>query len=139
MTEIVDLAQSLREVLGRAQRTLREQGGRMGLSASQSEALGFVAREGPLTITALAKRQRVRSQSMGATVGVLLERGLVTVTPDPHDGRQKVVAVTDEARALIAEGRGARTDWLTKQLGGLSPAERRTLAEARKILDRLFP
>jgi DNA-binding MarR family transcriptional regulator len=138
MNDTVDLAQSLREVLGRAQRTLREQGGRMGLSASQSEALGYVLREGPLTITALAQRQRVRSQSMGATVGVLLERGLVTVTPDPRDGRQKVVAVTDEARVLVAEGRDARNDWLAKRLDGLSPDERGTLAEAQRILDRLF-
>ena len=76
---------------------------------------------------------------MGATVGVLLERGLVTVTPDPGDGRQKVVAVTDEARALIAEGRSAKADWLAKQLETLAPAERRTLAEAHELLDRLFP
>lgn len=138
MNETADLAQSLREMFGRAQRALREQGGRLGLTASQSEALGCVAREGPLSIGALAKRQHVRSQSMGATVGVLLERGLVAVTPDPDDGRQKVVTVTDEARALITEGRSARTDWLTKQLQGLSPAERRTLAEAHTILDRLF-
>lgn len=139
MTNTADLAQSLREVFGRAKRALREQGGRMGLTASQTEALGYVFREGPLTVTALAKRHHVRSQSMGATIAVLRQRGLVTVTPDPGDGRQKVVAATDEARALIHEGRGVRTDWLAQQLTTLSPGERRTLAEAHKILDRLFP
>ncbi|MGW4587777.1 MarR family winged helix-turn-helix transcriptional regulator [Amycolatopsis thermoflava] len=139
MTDVADLAQSLREVFGRAQRALREQGGRRGLTASQTEALGYVFRDGPMTITALANRQHVRSQSMGATVGVLRERGLVTVTPDPGDGRQKVVAVTAEARELIAEGRSVRTDWLAKQLETLSPAEQRTLAAAHSILDRLFP
>lgn len=139
MSDTADLAQGLREVLGRAQRALRDQGGRLGLTPSQTEALGYISREGPLTITALANRQRVRSQSMGATVGVLLEAGLVSVTPDPNDGRQKVVAVTEQATALIAEGRGARTDWLAKQLATLSPAERKTLAEAHAVLDRLFP
>jgi len=138
MSDTADLAQGLREVLGRAQRTLRGQGGRSGLTASQTEALGCVFREGPLTITALANRLRVRSQSMGATVGVLVERGLVAVTPDPGDGRQKVVTVSGVGRAFIAEGRSARTDWLAKQLETLSPAERRTLAEARVLLDRLF-
>ncbi|MTD52980.1 MarR family winged helix-turn-helix transcriptional regulator [Amycolatopsis pithecellobii] len=138
MTDTADLAQSLRELLGRAHRVLREQGGGLGLTASQIEALGYVFRDGPLTITALAKLQRVRSQSMGATVGVLLERGLVMVTPDPGDGRQKVVAATDEARALIEEGRNARADWLARQLETLAPAERKTLAAAHKILDRLF-
>ncbi|GAA3545992.1 hypothetical protein GCM10022222_32060 [Amycolatopsis ultiminotia] len=139
MTDTADLAQSLREVLGRAQRALREQGGRRGLTASQTETLGYVLREGPMTITALANRQHVRSQSMGATVGVLLEQGLVTVTPDPRDGRQKVVAGTDEASALVEEGRSLRTDWLAKQLETLTPAEQQTLAEAHALLDRLFP
>lgn len=138
MTDTADLAQALREVLGRAQRTLRNQVGRSGLTASQTEALGCISREGPLTITALADRQRVRSQSMGATVGVLVERGLVTITPDPGDGRQKVVTLSDAGRAFIAQGRSARTDWLAKQLEALSPAERRTLTEAQKLLDRLF-
>ncbi|GAB3569195.1 helix-turn-helix domain-containing protein [Amycolatopsis endophytica] len=139
MTDAADLAQSLREVLGRAQRALREQGGRRGLTASQTEALGYVFRDGPMTITELAGRQHVRPQSMGATVGVLRERGLVTVSPDPGDGRRKVVAVTDAARDLIAEGRSVRTDWLAKQLETLSPAERQTLAAAHALLDRLFP
>ncbi|WP_166463125.1 MarR family winged helix-turn-helix transcriptional regulator [Amycolatopsis acidicola] len=139
MTDTADLAQSLREVFGRAQRALREQSGRFGLTPSQAEALGYVLRDGPLTITALAKRQSVRSQSMGATVGVLLEQELVTVTPDPSDGRQKVVTVTEKARALVAKGRNARTDWFAKQLDTLSPGELRTLAEAQKLLGRIFP
>ncbi|MCE0764151.1 MarR family transcriptional regulator [Pseudonocardia kujensis] len=138
MTDTTDLAQSLREIFGRAQRVLREQGGRGGLTASQAEALGCVFRDGPMTITELARRQRVRSQSVGATVAALRERGLVSVTPDPSDGRQKVVTAADEARALIAEGRSARTDWLAKQLETLSPAEQQTLAEAHTLLDRLF-
>lgn len=138
-TETADLAQALREMFGRALRALREHGGNLGLTASQSEALGHISRHGPLTITALAKQQRVRSQSIGATVGVLLEAGLVTVSPDPEDGRQKVVDLTDEARTLIREGRDARADWLAKQLATLSPAERRTLAEAHALLDRIFP
>ncbi len=139
VTDTADLAQSLREVLGRAQRALREQGGRKGLTASQTEALGYVLREGPMTITVLANRLRVRSQSMGATVCVLRERGFVTVTPDPSDGRQKVVAATDEARAFVAEARSKRADWLAKQLETLTPAERQTLTAAHKVLDRLFP
>lgn len=139
MTETSELAQSLREVFGRAQRALREQGGRLGLTASQTEALGYVYRDGPLTITALANRQRVRSQSMGATVESLLKEGLVTVSPNPDDGRQKVVTVTGKARGLIEERRHARTDWLTEQLETLSPAELKNLAKAHQLLDRIFP
>lgn len=125
-------------MLGRGQRALREQGGRQGLTASQSEALGYLFRDGPLTITALAKRARVRSQSMGATVKVLLDRGLVAASPDAADGRHKVIAVTAAGRNLIAQGRTTRTDWLAKQLEALTPAERATLAKAQRLLDRIF-
>jgi len=137
-TDRATLAQDLRTTLGRATRSLRETGGRMGLTPSQSEALGYVHRDGPLTITALARQVGVRSQSMGATVGVLVERGLVTVTPDPRDGRQKVVTTTEEATRLVGESRSLREDWLAQRLATLTPAEQQTLADATALLDRLF-
>jgi len=137
-TGLASLAQRLRTTLGRSYRVLRDASGRMDLTASQSEALGYLHRDGPFTITALAKRVGVRSQSMGATVGVLLERGLVTVTPDPRDGRQKVVAITEEALRLVSESHTLREDWLAQRLATLTPAEQRTLADASDLLDRLF-
>lgn len=137
-TERAALAQRLRTTLGRATRSLRETGGRLGLTPSQSEALGYVHRDGPLTITALAKRVGIRSQSMSATVGALLECGLVTVTPDPTDGRQKVVATTEAAVRLVGESRSLRDDWLAERLAILTPAEQRTLDSASDLLDRLF-
>ena len=137
-TNRVALAQGLRTALGRATRSMRQAGNRRGLTASQTEALGYLHRDGPLTISALAKRAGIRSQSMSATVAALLERGLVTVTPDPGDGRQKVVAVTDEATRLVGESRALRDDWLAQRLADLTPAERQVLAEATTLLDRLF-
>ena len=138
VSEPDNLAQTLRTSLGRAHRGLREHGGALGLTASQREALGYIHREGPLTITALARRVGVRSQSMGATVGVLLERDLVTVTPDPADGRQKVLATTSEAVRLVGESRNVRDDWLAHRLTTLTTTERQILAEASVLLDRLF-
>lgn len=141
MTEIdrMQLAQRLRESLSRARRALREtSGARLGFTASQSEALGYVYRDGPLTITEIARKAGVRPQSMGATVGVLLEAGLVSVTPHPTDGRQKVVSATDEATKLVGESRSVRDDLLAQRLADLTPQELTTLAEASALFDRLF-
>ncbi|MBO0843604.1 MAG: MarR family transcriptional regulator [Nocardioides sp.] len=141
MTEIdrFRLAQQLRISLSKARRAMREHmGGRLGMTASQSEALGYVERLGPITITELAKKVGVRPQSMGATVGVLLEAGLVTVTPHPTDGRQKVVATTDDAARLVTESRTVRDDMLAQRLEHLTGEELRTLSEASALLDRIF-
>lgn len=132
------LAHEVRTTTGRLTRALREHGGRLGLTPSQSEALGYVDRDGPLTVTALAKLSGVRSQSMGATVAALEEQGLVAVSPDPADGRQKVIAVTATARDLVARSRSVREDWLAQRIStALSPAEQRRLAETVALLARL--
>lgn len=112
----------------------------MGLTASQSEALGFVHREGPLTITALAKRIGIRPQSAGATVAVLEELGLVTVAPHPTDGRQKVLTATAKAHELVAQSRTLREDWLAERIStALSPPDQHRLHDAVALIARLLP
>ena len=64
----------------------------------------------------------------------LESRNLVTRTPDPADRRNRVVALTDEGRAVLtacrAEIRAMEADFLAS----VPPAERRTFLE---VLDRL--
>jgi DNA-binding MarR family transcriptional regulator len=137
-TDLAGLAHDIRTTTGRVTRALRDRGGRLGLTASQLEALGFVERDGAMTVTTLANRVGVRSQSMGATVGVLEEQGLVTVTPDPADGRQKVIALTDHGRDRIATSRSLREDWLALRIEEtLTEAERARLRDALDLLVRL--
>lgn len=137
-TDLAALAHEVRTTTGRLSRALREHGGRLGLTPSQAEALGFLDRDGPMTVTVLAERVGVRPQSMGATVGALEEQGLVTVTPDPADGRQKVIAVTEKAHELVAASRNTREDWLAERLSKvLTGAERTRLHEALALITRL--
>lgn len=72
--------------------------------------LGRLERDGPATLTALARVENMRSQSMGAIVGPLEEAGLVAGAPDPNDGRQTLLSVTEQGRAYILENRQARED-----------------------------
>lgn len=132
------LAHDLRAAVGRLRRELRDHGGRLGLTPGQVAALGHVYRDGPLTVSALARAEGVRPQSMGATVASLAEAGLVTVAPDPDDRRQRVVTATEVADEKVTASRAVREDWLASTVRDrLTPAEQQTLRDATDLLARL--
>lgn len=138
MNDPAHLAAELRATVGRLIRLLREHTRKGELTASQRFALGRLDREGPLTVTALARAEGVRPQSMGATVAALEAQGLVAGAPDPGDGRQTLLSLTDAAHAFIADSRAAREGWLAQAIGArLTPAERDELAKVLPLLRRL--
>jgi DNA-binding MarR family transcriptional regulator len=85
----------------------------------------------------LAAHERVRPPSMTRTVASLVDTGLCSRTPDPTDGRQVIVGLTDRAVDLLRADRARRRAWLATRLADLSPQERAALAAAAPILDRL--
>src|SRR5215475_5687215 len=132
------LATEIHAISGKLKRKLREQASAGDLRQSQLAVLGHLDRNGPTTVTALARMEGVRSQSMGATVAALEEAGMVKGSPDPNDGRQTILALTPACVALIKNGRAARTDWLLKTIQTrLSAQEQEQLAAAMKLLNRL--
>ena len=131
-------AVELRVLVGSLRRRMRGQGHLGDLTFSQSSVLLHLEREGPLTVTALAKLEGVRPQSMGATVAVLQAAGWVAGSPDPSDGRQTLLSLTQACRERVAAGRAAREDWLFKAMRSrLTPAEQDELARAVTLLKRL--
>lgn len=132
------LALDLHTVTGKLKRRLREQASAGDLTPSQTSVLGHLDRNGPTTVTTLARMEGVRSQSMGATVAVLEAAGLVKGSPDPGDGRQTILSLTSAFQALVKNGRAARTDWLFKAIQTrFTPREQEQLAVAVKLLNRL--
>ena len=86
----------------------------------------------------LARAEGMRPQSMGSAVTLLESAGLVRGVPDPHDGRQTILSLTDTCREWITEGRAARQDWLIRTIRArLSPQEQQDLAATVKLLKRL--
>ncbi|MCU1480728.1 MAG: Transcriptional regulator [Subtercola sp.] len=132
-------ATELRVVLGQLTRRLREQSNATGdYTHSQGSALLRLEREGPQTISDLARAEGVRPQSMAAIVQFLLEAGLVEGSPDPKDGRKTLLSITDEARAKFASGRLAKEDWLFRTIRTtLTAEEQATLATSIPLLRRL--
>ncbi len=132
-------ATQVRIAVGRLIRRLREEAMLGDLTWPQVTALGRLEREGPATLSALARAEGVRSQSLGETVAGLKAAGLVTGAPDPDDGRQTVLSITREARELFAASRASREDWLYRAMQSkLSPAEQATLAAAADLMQRLL-
>ncbi|MEU3185222.1 MarR family transcriptional regulator [Streptomyces sp. NPDC006923] len=132
------VAADLSAVLGRLMRRLRTASPDSGLTPSQRSVLARLGGEGPSTTAALARAEYVRPQSMRLTLGALEDQGLVQRTPDPDDGRQSVVSVTDTGRTVLAGLRAAKHGWLSEALDAeLDGAERRTLADAAALLRRL--
>jgi DNA-binding MarR family transcriptional regulator len=132
------LATEIHAISGKLKRRLREQASAGDLTQSQLAVLGHLDRNGPTTVTALARLEGVRSQSMGATVAALEAAGMVRGSPDPNDGRQTILSLTPACVTLIKNGRAARTDWLLKTIETkLSAREQEQLAAAIKLLNRI--
>ncbi|SJZ31971.1 transcriptional regulator, MarR family [Enhydrobacter aerosaccus] len=132
------LAQDLRALVGKLKRRLRAQAHIGDLTPSQVSVLLRLETDGPATASSLARAEGVRPQSMGAIIAALEAAGWVSGVPDPTDGRQTLLSLTDACRKWIEEGRAARQDWLTRALQvHLSPHEQDRLAEAVDLLKRL--
>ena len=84
-----------------------EERGWPGLRASQAALVLNVDRRSGTRLTELARRAGVTKQAMMVIVDELEIRGLVRRTPDPDDGRAKVVRLTARGRTFAAECRRA--------------------------------
>ena len=132
------LATELHALSGKLKRRLREQASAGDLTPSQGAVLRHLSQDGPTTVTALARMEGVRPQSMGATVAGLEALGLVKGAPDAKDGRQTILSLTPACRDLIRTGRAARQDWLLRAIQSkLSAEEQAQLAFSLRLLSRL--
>lgn len=133
-----ELAADLRALTGKLKRRLREQGDAGDLTPSQASVLLRLERDGPATVSALSRLEGVRPQSMRMTVAALEAAGHVEGHPDPNDGRQTIISLTEACRRWIARGRAARQDWLARSIAAkLTRAEQEALARAIKLLMRI--
>lgn len=132
------LAQNLRALVGRLKRRLRDQAHVGDLTPSQVSVLLRLEKDGPATASSLARAEGMRPQSMSTVIAALEAAGLVSGAPDPADGRQILLSLTEACRKWVEEGRAARQDWLTRTLQArLSPQEQDELAKAVELLKRL--
>jgi DNA-binding MarR family transcriptional regulator len=123
--------------IGLLVRRLRAASASHDLSWTERAVLARLGREGPATVSELARAESVKPQSMGATIAALEELGLVERQPHPTDGRQVRILLTEAGAALCEQTRTAKRTWLAEAIAQLPDAEQRTLFAAGEILKRL--
>lgn len=136
--QIDTLAGELRVNIGLFVRRLRQNQAAGELSMPETTALARLDRGGPTTATALARLEQISAQSMGATLAGLETRGLVRRRPDPEDGRQWVISLTDAGLQALWNRRNAHTALIARALAdGFTRAEIRRLVAAAPLIERL--
>lgn len=136
--QLTALSGELRVVVAKLNRRLREQAHAGDFTNAQKSVLQRLERDGPATVSMLARAEGVRPQSMRITVAALEAAGVVSGKPDPKDGRQTLLSLTPSFLKTVRTGRAAREDWLFRALQGqLSAREHEQLAAAVKLLSKL--
>jgi DNA-binding MarR family transcriptional regulator len=132
-----DLAKTLREAIQRLNRRVRQARPVGDLTFGQLSALTSILLAGALTPRELADLERVQPPTMTKIVGKLEERGLVIRSPHPTDGRQVILAPTEEGRAIYAQFELQRNAWLSAHLEQLGPEDRAVLFRAAEIMQQV--
>jgi DNA-binding MarR family transcriptional regulator len=76
---------------------------RHGITGLQLSVLRICAERPQLPLAALRKALVMHPATLGQSIDELRRMGLVTVRTDPNDKRARLVGLTDNGRALLAE------------------------------------
>jgi DNA-binding MarR family transcriptional regulator len=132
------LAAEMRTIIRKLKWRLREHGGSYDLTPSQISVLLRLEKGGSATVSALARAEGMRPQSMSAVVMSLVEAGLISGAPDQNDGRKILMSLTPKCLKSLQDGRAARQDWLTANISQkFSLQEQERLQQAFQLLTRL--
>lgn len=110
----------------------------LGLTVSQYTALSFLESQTQISNAQLADRTMVSPQSANEMVKQMGEKGWVERTPDPFHGRVVRLSVTVAGMAVLQQAHAAVAKLEAAMLGGLTPAQRKTLhSSLRNLLHTL--
>ncbi len=137
--QLLETASDLRVLVAGLRRRLAEQSSPGDYTPSQIAVMTRLLKDGPTTLTSLAKAEGMRPQSMSAIVSALQADGTVEGQPDPADGRQTILALTDRTRALVEQARAVKNDWLFRSIRAkYTPVEQAELTRSVELLQRLL-
>lgn len=132
------LARAVREGVGRLNWRMRAECDAGSPGPTVLAVLSRLIRAGTHTPKELADAERIQPQSLTRVLASLTDRGLITRTPDPEDGRRSLIDITAAGKAVLREHVGSRERWLAGALErSLSPTERQLLGLAAELLVRV--
>jgi DNA-binding MarR family transcriptional regulator len=119
-------------------RRLRLERNDVGLTALELSVLGHLHRRGALTPGEVAAAERVQPQSLTRTLAALQTADLMSREPDPADGRQSLLAITEDGQAALCTEMEQRDHWLAAAMAAeLTTTEIELLRLAGSVLERL--
>lgn len=132
-----ELVSRLRLTAMRLSRRLRRESGD-DITPSQLAVLATVDRYGPLTLGGIAEVEGVQPPTVTRIVAWLEEKDLVRLAPSDEDKRAKVVTIAAKGTKRLDRIRSNRNAWLACRLDELTAAERKALADALPVLEKLL-
>ena len=109
----------------------------LGVSSAQWQVLGAIA-VGPLPVAQIARDLGRQRQGVQPTVDRLEAAGFVEFQDNPNHRRAKLVALSDDGRAVLDEISARQESWVNALAEGLSERGlRQMLSLGQSILDRL--
>lgn len=135
---VEEIASSLQICFSLLMRRMRQAQESGDLTVPQISALARIDRDGPNTVTALAKAEQISPQSMGATLNALEARGLIQRSADPADGRRVVLSISPAGHHVLRGRQNARARQLEKAfLAEFTTSELGQLMAAVPLLERV--
>ncbi|MGB0878056.1 MAG: MarR family winged helix-turn-helix transcriptional regulator [Mycobacterium sp.] len=138
--QVSELAGELQRVLSKVLAVLRHTGRTStsgDLTLAQLSILLTLLDEGPIRMTDLAARERVRTPTTTVAIRRLEKLGLVKRTRDTSDLRAVLVDITPEGHAQHREALASRQAHLAALLSKLSEDELDALAKGLAPLERI--
>ncbi len=100
-----------------------------GLTPTRFAALAMLLEKGPLSQNALGRHTAMDIATIKGVVDRLAGKELVSVSPDPNDGRRHLIELTDKGEKLVSEAIPVGRDISAETLEMLSHEEQSQLLE----------
>lgn len=105
------------------------------LSYAGWRVLGMLAALGPVSTPDMLRISSIDKGQLSRATEQLAQRGLLTQSPDPENGRRKILEVTASGRELNDRILAATRNWQVQLLESLPELERLALARALRHLE----
>jgi DNA-binding MarR family transcriptional regulator len=102
---VVLIVRAAKALVERARADHAHDHGQSTLTVVHGLAASYLADHDDVTAGELARHLRITKQSTSEVVAQLEQAGLVRREPHPHDGRARILRLTDEGEAKLADGR----------------------------------
>ena len=132
-----EIAALLHEQFARLTRQLRTMELPQGITPERLSALSVIDKRGPISVTALADKEKVRPATMSRMVTALVEEGLVKRTDDKNDGRGVLVSPTPKGRRTYQRAQEQRLQHLAEVLDSLNDEQLDSMRDLTAALERL--